>query len=123
MAKRKSRSFTRIDRPEIVPVPTGVELLSEAARKASKPLGEMVAIQRERLAAPIAAARAKMSRGQRAAAWVLGLVLAAGAAGAGVGVARSGIAAVSGAMLGPAYRIQCKLPSGNFGTCNPMRGR
>ncbi len=93
--------------------------------KAAAPkVGVAYDIARDKVEGPARAALGKMTRKGRIAVGLLGILLTALVGSAGVNhVARPGIAAAARASLGPSYRIQCQLSSGNWGVCPGMGAR
>ncbi len=113
---RKRNERNRVD---TVP-PTAGALAVQAYQAIAPVIQARVATGRE----AYQAGKAKLSVKGRIIAGVLGMLALAGVGTTTVNhVARPAIKSVASAALGPAYRIQCQLPSGNYGTCNSMRSR
>lgn len=117
-----SKSKTTIKRiPSNDPL-TAREAFGSALKAAGPKAAEGVAIMRAKIDEPVKAAMGKMTGRGRLVVYLAGLVLTAMVgAGAVNGVARPVIAAAARASLGPGYRIQCQLPSGNFGVCPGLK--
>lgn len=110
MAKRTSK---KVETPT-----TATELLGEALTAAAPDAGRAYQVVKAKVSEPIQAATSRMSRRGKAMVWLAGLLMAGSMASFGVNsVARPAIASVAKSTLGPGYRIQCQLPSGNFGVC------
>lgn len=103
---------------------TAREALGTAARKAAPAVGEAYEIVKAKVESPARAALAKMSRKGRITVAAIGIALSALVGSAAVNsVARPTIAAAARATLGPGYRIQCQLASGNWGVCPGQSSR
>lgn len=119
MGKNSKATIKRI--PSNDPL-TAREAFGAAFKAAGPKASEGYQIVREKVDAPVKAALGKMTPKGRALVYLAGLVLTAlVGAGAVNGVARPAIAGAARAALGPSYRIQCQLPSGNFGVCPGLR--
>jgi hypothetical protein len=116
-AKTFSQTPPRYRTPSNDPT-TAREALGLAFKAAGPKVGAAYDIAREKVEGPARAALGKMSRRGRIVTGILGILLTALVGSATVNhVARPTIAAAARASLGPSYRIQCQLTSGNWGVC------